>query len=144
MKYLPECQKDTFPTGKHIGTHGYRLAPWQCTSSLKISISSRTVRSLLVKFPSRRTDTLVLHSQSMPNRARWYYSSDPQIQNHDPHFNVKFNSEAGLFSSTFWFWRIFCCQTALFVSCPWSRKNGPKTAWNELNFKIGWKPNQKL
>ena len=31
------------------------------------------------------------------------------------HFNVKFNSKTGLFSSTFWFGRIFCCKTALLV-----------------------------
>ena len=64
----PVCRTDICPTGKHTGTHGYRLAPWQgCSFPMKISISSRTVRSLLAKFPSRRTDTLVLHSQSMPN-----------------------------------------------------------------------------
>ena len=78
---------------------------------------------------------------------------DLQIQNHDLHtcINEKFNSKAGLFSSIFWFGRIFCCKKALFVFLC-SRKNDPKTARklkfcsflrNEQNFKVCLKPTQK-
>ena len=56
---------------------------------------------------------------------------------------VKSNFKDGLYSSTFWFERIFISKIALVVLCPFSRKNGKKTTQNEQNFKIGLKHTRK-
>ena len=46
---------------------------------------------------------------------------------------VKSNFKDGLYSSTFWFERIFISKIALVVLCPFSRKNCTKTTQNERN-----------
>ena len=67
----------------------------------------------------------------MYNRARWDMPPNHKNQNWDPalvYFDGKFNSKAGLFSSTFWFEHSFGCHLVLLVFCPYSSKNASKTA----------------
>ena len=59
------------------------------------------------------------------------------------YFNGKFNSKAGLFSSTFLFEHSFGCHLSLLVFRPYSSKNSSKTSLKTRFSKIGLKPTQK-
>ena len=81
-------------------------------------------------------------SSGISSRARW---KSKMWKNLSPQVNsiVKLNFKAGLFSSTFWFERVFSCPWALLVFWPYGWRNGPNRAQNLQNFKIGSKPTQK-
>ena len=73
--------------------------------------------------------------------AQWTYISKSRPAHLD--LDRKFNSKAGLFSSTFWFERSFCCPWALLVFRPYCSKNASKTTKNMRFLKIGLNSTQK-
>ena len=105
-----------------FGSHGLSARRAQWTKSMKPEGPQTSV----TQFSEKR----------LGGRARWEFllcSDDLPYM----FFKVKYNSKASLFSSTFWFERIFGCKTALLVCWPSSWKNDPKEAQNYPNFKIG-------
>ena len=88
------------------------------------------------------------------NRATWYFDDYTdsrarwiiQFQLYDSallYVDGKFNSKAGLFFSTFWFERSFCCPWAFLVFRPLGEEKGLKNGKNMQILKIGSKSTQQ-